>query len=58
MQKYFFLLLLTLAGGNAFGQTNVNDSLALDSIEAKWEKMIDEVTVVTHKPVVKFALQG
>lgn len=37
-----------------FGQTNVADSLALDSIEAKWEQMIDEVTVVAHKPVVKF----
>ena len=54
MQKYFFLLLLTLSGANAFGQTNVTDSLALDSIEAKWEKMIDEVTVVAHRPVVKF----
>lgn len=54
MQKYFFLLLLTLPGGKAFGQTNVTDSLALDSIEAKWEKMIDEVTVVAHRPVVKF----
>lgn len=54
MQKYFFLLLLTLSGAKVFGQTNVADSLALDSIEAKWEQMIDEVTVVAHKPVVKF----
>lgn len=54
MQKYFFLLMLTLPGGKVFGQTNVTDSLALNSIEAKWETMIDEVTVVAHRPVVKF----
>ena len=54
MRKYFFLLLLTMPFAEMLGQVSVTDSLALDSIETMWEKMIDEVTVVGHKPVVKF----
>lgn len=58
MQKVLVILtllsLLVLRVNAQVTKSFVMDSLALDSLENNWEKLIDEVTVVAHKPMVKF----